>query len=63
MEYGDDATYPIWGVGSIYFQISFGDVLELDNVYSWVKEEASLSFLNGRCIVESFFWGTKMHHQ
>jgi hypothetical protein len=32
MELGDGATYPMRGVYSIYFYMSWGDVIELDNV-------------------------------
>jgi hypothetical protein len=32
MELGDDATYPVRGVGSISFWMPSGDVLELDHI-------------------------------
>jgi hypothetical protein len=32
MELGDDATYPVRGVGSISFQMPSGDVLELSDI-------------------------------
>jgi hypothetical protein len=32
VELGDDATYPVVGVGSISFQMPSGDVLELSGV-------------------------------
>jgi hypothetical protein len=32
VELGDDATYPVRGVGSISFQMPSGDVLELSDV-------------------------------
>jgi hypothetical protein len=56
VELGDDATYPVRGVGSISFQMPSCDVLELDNfVCSWVEEESSFSVLYDRCIVDSCF--------
>jgi hypothetical protein len=32
MELGDDATYPVRGVGSISFQMPLRDVLEMDHI-------------------------------
>jgi hypothetical protein len=55
VELGDDATYPMRGVGSISFQMPSGDVLELSDVLfvpGLKKNLLSISCMT-RCIVES----------